>query len=251
MAWLYDLAQGHDSRPLNPDMPPLRVIRTFMLSEPAADKQLLVNAAGRVSGRLGQALASHGYQTEALKLSGLDVDGQEQHAAKSVRPPTSDEARLARLAAQLLGELVFNEPVVSLALCTYPLRHWTTGVQQTALVSLDQQAKERRIDEMLQLIQHRFGEAAVRSAALVGPPQPVSVPVRLNDQGQPAEFGWAGVVLKVVSLDEWWREEGGWWAERPARRDYYQVEVDTGGVFNLFKDLTDGAWYVDLAWPRL
>jgi nucleotidyltransferase/DNA polymerase involved in DNA repair len=251
MPWLYDLALGQDARPLNADVPPLRLIRTFTLSEPAANRQRLVNAAGRLSERLSQALARHGYQAEALKLSALNVSGQEQHAGQSVRPPTADDARLARHTAQLLEQLVFYAPVVSLTLCAYPLRHWTAGAQQLALVSLEGQAKQNRLAEALQLLQHRFGAAVVRIAARLGPPLPLRVRVRLNHQGYPAEFELAGLRRKVLSLDEPWREERRWWAPRPVRRNYFRVLLLDGTFCNLFQDLVSGEWYLDRAWPLL
>ena len=58
VAWLYDLAQGQDPRPLSPDMPPLRLIRTLTLSEPVADRQILANVAARLSWRISQALVA-------------------------------------------------------------------------------------------------------------------------------------------------------------------------------------------------
>ena len=132
VAWLYDLAQGQDLRPLNPDVPPLRLIRTMTLTEPVADRQLLANAAGRLSWRISQTLTRNGYQAEALKLAALAVNGKDLSAGQSVRPPTADEGRLARISAQLLGSLNFPAPVVGLTLSAYPLRHWSAGAQQLA-----------------------------------------------------------------------------------------------------------------------
>ena len=253
VAWLYDLAQGQDPRPLSPDMPPLRLIRTLTLSEPVADRQILANVAGRLSWRISQALARHGYQAEALKLSALAVNGKELSAGQSVRPPTADEARLARLAAQLLGNLALSAPVLGLTLSAYPLRHWSAGVQQMALVSLEGQARQSRLVEALQLLQHRFGEAIVRIAARLGAPTPLKVQVELNGHGYPALFEVGGLRRAAIGLDEQWREERHWWDSHggPVRRDYYRVLLADGAFCNLFQDLVSGDWYLDRAWPLL
>jgi DNA polymerase IV len=253
VAWLYDLAQGQDLRPLNPDVPPLRLIRTMTLSEPIADRQLLANAAGRLSWRISQTLTQNGYQAEALKLAALAVNGKEISGGQSVRPPTADEARLARLAAHLLGSLVLTTPVIGLTLSAYPLRHWTAGTQQLALVSIEGQARQSRLLETLQLLQHRFGQAIVRVAARLGAPAPLRVEVRLNRLGIPAVFELGGQQRTVVGLDEQWREERHWWDSHrdPVRRDYYRVLLADGALCNLFQDLISGNWYLDRAWPLL
>jgi hypothetical protein len=253
VAWLYDLAQGQDSRQLNPDVPPLRLIRTITLNEPVADRQILANAAGRLSWRMSQALARHGYQAEALKLAVLAVNGKELSAGQAVKPPTADEARLARLTAQLLGSLIFSVPVVGVTLSAYPLRHWTAGAQQLALVSLEGLARQNRLLETLQLLQHRFGQAIVRIAARLGAPAPLKVQVHLSRNGCPAVFELGGQRRAVIGLDEQWREERHWWDLHggPVRRDYYRVLLADGAFSNLFQDLVSGEWYLDRAWPLL
>jgi hypothetical protein len=234
-------------------VPPLRLIRTLTLTEPVTDRQLLLNAAGRLSWRISQALARNGYQAEALKLAVLAVNGKELSAGQSVRPPTADEGRLARISAQLLGSLIFTAPVVGLTLSAYPLRHWSAGAQQLALVSLEGQARQSRLAETLQLLQHRFGQAIVRIAARLGAPAPLRVQVQLNRQGLPAAFalGVGGQPRRVVWLDERWREERHWWDLQPVQRDYYRVMLADGALCNLFQDLINGDWYLDRAWPLL
>ena len=251
VAWLYDLAQGQDPRSLNPDVPPLRLIRTMTFSESMADRQLLANAAGRLSWRISQTLTRNGYQAEALKLAALCVSGKELSAGQSVRPPTADEAQLARISMQLLGSLIFTAPVVGLTLSAYPLRHWSAGAQQLALVSLDSQTRQNRLVETLQLLQHRFGQAIVRVAARLGAPAPLRIQVQLNRQGCPAAFELGGQQRRVAGLDERWREERHWWNLQPVRRDYYRVMLADGALCNLFRDLINGDWYLDRAWPIL
>jgi protein ImuB len=36
-----------------------------------------------------------------------------------------------------------------------------------------------------------------------------------------------------------------WWTPNPTGRDYWDVELTTGGIYRIFRDRASGAWYVD------
>jgi len=42
-----------------------------------------------------------------------------------------------------------------------------------------------------------------------------------------------------------WRLEEGWWTSAPADRDYWDVELDQGGLYRIYRDRTSDKWYVD------
>ena len=42
-----------------------------------------------------------------------------------------------------------------------------------------------------------------------------------------------------------WTLEDGWWADAPAARDYWDVELDGGSLYRLFRDRPTGKWYAD------
>lgn len=250
-ASLYELARGNDPRPLNPDAPPLRIVRSLQLNSPVADRRILLNAANRLAWRLSQTLEKHGYHAEAILLTLLTASGERLNAGQAVKPPTSDESRLSRQAAQLLGRLRVTAPVVSLALSAYPLRPWHTGMHQMALVEAGVLEKQARLEGVIQLLWRRFGQTAVKIAALLGPPMPIKVRAHLNAAGLPARLQLGGEVKVVMDLDEAWREERRWWDLRPIRRDYFRVVLTDGSLRNIFQDLLSGEWYLDRAWPIL
>lgn len=66
---LYELARGNDPRPLNPDVPPLRLVRSMSLAGAVSDRRILLNAAQRLCGQIGKALTARGFHAEALKLT--------------------------------------------------------------------------------------------------------------------------------------------------------------------------------------
>jgi protein ImuB len=42
-----------------------------------------------------------------------------------------------------------------------------------------------------------------------------------------------------------WGLEDEWWTPDPTGRDYWDVELTTGGIYRIFRDRASGAWYVD------
>jgi protein ImuB len=42
-----------------------------------------------------------------------------------------------------------------------------------------------------------------------------------------------------------WRVEQSWWADSPVDRDYWDVELTTGGIFRIFRERGSGDWFAD------
>ena len=62
--------------------------------------------------------------------------------------------------------------------------------------------------------------------------------------GPPIRFPWRGREHRVA---RWWgpeRIETGWWRGPHVRRDYYRVDTTSGERFWLFRERTDGEWFV-------
>jgi nucleotidyltransferase/DNA polymerase involved in DNA repair len=252
MAGLYELARGRDPRPLNPDVPPLRLVRSLRLPSPASARQPLLNAVQRLCWQVSKVLAHKGYHAEALKLTLYSAHGGSVELGLAAKPPTSDETRLSRLAAQLLGRLPITSPVAAVAVSVYPLRAWHLGAHQIDLLRAGVPEKQLRFENALQLLVHRFGQAVLRVAALLGPPVPLPVKVRLDAGGLPLSVEVGGLDQQVLSVTERWREEKHWWdVGRAQRRDYYRVALADDSFRNIFQDLLTEAWYLDRAWPVL
>ncbi len=247
---LYELARGNDPRPLNPDVPPLRLVRSMNLTGAISDRRILLNAAQRLCWQIGKALTARGFHAEALKLTLYAEDGGTLEAGQAVKPPTCDDARLSRMAGALLGKLTLRAPIITVAVSVYPLRPWHLNVHQLTLVAAGVPAKQTKLETALQLVAHRFGQLAVRVAALLGPPVPVPIAVIVGDTGRPAYLDYGGQTRTVLAIDEHWRQEGRWW-DQPIDRDCYRVQLGDGSYRNIFQDLLTDAWYLDRAWPLL
>ncbi|MCC7360262.1 MAG: hypothetical protein IT317_12335 [Anaerolineales bacterium] len=249
---LYDLARGRDPRPLNPDVPPLRLVRSLRLAAPLSSRPLLLQAVERLTWRVAKMLNHKGYHAEALKLTVYFSDGYSQELGQAAKPPTSDEARLTRLAALLLGKLRPAAPVAALAVSVYPLRAWHHSAQQIELRAGPASQKLADFELTVQLLVHRFNRAVVRVAALLGPPLPLPIEVALDHQGRPAQVAWGGQARRVRAIHESWREEGQWWHPgRRRRRDYYRILLLDESYRNIFQDLLTEHWYLDRGWPIL
>jgi DNA polymerase-4 len=244
---LYELARGRDPRPLNLDVPPLRLVRSFRLAEPVRERAILLNVVTRLGRQLSRALSEKGYHAEAVKLTLTGAQGQCWEQGQALKPPTSSETTLCRQAAQLLGRLPVNAPVESAVLSGYPLRSWHLGLHQRALAEAGVAVRQTKLETTLQLLWHRFGETAVRLAALLGPPLPLKIEVGLNAQGLPARLKYGGQVRAVLGIEETWREEREWWAQ-PVRRDYFRVRLGDGSWRHIYQDLLTGEWRLDRAW---
>ncbi len=42
-----------------------------------------------------------------------------------------------------------------------------------------------------------------------------------------------------------WSVEDGWWTDAPADRDYWDVELSSGGLYRIYRERRDGAWFSD------
>lgn len=247
---LYELARGHDPRPLSPDVPPLRLFKSMRLNSPVRERTILVNVITRLARQLSHTLDHKGYHAEAIKLTLLGESGQRWEIGQAAKPPTSDTTRLCRLAAQMLGRLSLTAPVERVIVSAYPLRSWHLTAHQMTLADAGVSVKQRRLEETIQLLVHRFSDTVIRIAALLGPPLPVKIRVGLNSQGHPDRLFYGGANRVVTGIDESWREEKFWW-DRPIKRDYFRVMLGDGSLRNIFQDLLTDSWFLDRAWPLL
>ncbi|HZA25712.1 MAG TPA: DNA polymerase Y family protein, partial [Dehalococcoidia bacterium] len=72
---------------------------------------------------------------------------------------------------------------------------------------------------------------------------PLPVEVRESDQQRPWAVKHGGRWRRVLSIDDLHNVDEEWWRERPVRRMYYKVTLETVGSITVFRDLVDGRWY--------
>jgi hypothetical protein len=47
----------------------------------------------------------------------------------------------------------------------------------------------------------------------------------------------------VASLQDRWRIDDEWWRETPIARAYYQLQLASGRVVTVYRDLVGGEWW--------
>ncbi len=84
----------------------------------------------------------------------------------------------------------------------------------------------------------RVESQAARSAARS---EPQASEVRGAGFARAVELGMGHVVHCAGP----WRLFGEWWGEAPFARDYFDVELEGGGLFRIYRNLDDESWWVD------
>ncbi len=82
-----------------------------------------------------------------------------------------------------------------------------------------------------------------RPLQLLTPPRAIQV-VAVVPDGPPVTLRDAGQQYTIIHCWGPERIETGWWRGRSLRRDYYRVETDSGQRFWIFRQLTDGKWFL-------
>lgn len=118
--------------------------------------------------------------------------------------------------------------------------------------------RDTHLPEALQTTAFRFSGAVRAPRAADGlapracmaqralrPPRAASVHTQRD--GRPAHVSLeptssGGRVLQSAGP---WRFFGEWWGDAPFARDYWDVQLDDGGVYRLYHDLAHGRWFVD------
>ena len=54
-----------------------------------------------------------------------------------------------------------------------------------------------------------------------------------------------GVAGRVVGYGGPWRVTADWWTGQPYGRDYYDIELEGGGLYRAFREHAQGSWHVD------
>jgi len=91
--------------------------------------------------------------------------------------------------------------------------------------------------------QERSYSALLRPLALHSPPQRLDV-LSIAPDGPPVSFRWQGEKYEVAASSGPERIETGWWRGTSVRRDYWRIETTTGQRLWLFRQLSNGQWFL-------
>ena len=79
------------------------------------------------------------------------------------------------------------------------------------------------------------------------PPVAVEVITRQSDGAmQIASIHSEGDLSGPVRMSSGpWRVESGWWSDAPAAREYWDVELERGGIYRIYQAAPTADWFVD------
>jgi protein ImuB len=272
-----DQALGHVPEPIEPVFAEAIPRARRRLLEPIATAEAFAQVIDDLAADLADALVRTAKGARTLDLFFHRVDGHVQAVRVGTATPTRDPRHIAKLFAPRIEKVdpgLGIEAMTLVAPLVEPLaaaqseldRSGKRGPDLPALVdTLANRFGQRslyRLGARPSAMPERgiatlpaIGTGAVqqwaddlpRPSRVLNPPEPIQVTAMLPDH-PPAMFVWRRKRHRVVQADgperlhgEWWRESG-LEAEQPySVRDYFQVEVDGGGRYWLFR-LGDGQW---------
>jgi protein ImuB len=273
-AALQRLARGGDETPLVPFTPPERLREALTLAEPAATLGEIERGLARLAEVVAARLAGRGAGATRLTLGvALDEGRGSPAVAVPLRPaqPVTSAALLAELARAALAGRGFDAPLIGVTLTVDE-----TAPVPPAPLDLWQRRRARSGDEVevcLARLKALLGEPAVHGAALVGsyrpeamsravpftpppearrpPPPPgdgahltpppgalrlLEPPVAVElDPGPPPHMHAFGARRRIAHARGPLRVAGEWW-RTPFARDYFEVLLEDGEHYWLFRD---------------
>jgi protein ImuB len=268
---LHRRARGEDPAPLVPTASPERFEMTLDLDWPVDGLEPLSFLLGRVLEPLCERLVARGRRAAGLDLALRLEDGSlHERALRPVAP--SALARTWR--TLLLLDLESHPPRAAIVALTVRAHPTPSRAVQFSLLDpaqpspealaetlgrLHEWTKDGRGGAVSLLDSHRpgafvvgtFSPGPMKPAAGTTPPRlalrafrpPRPAEVAMRDGG-PGFVAAPGVRGSVTDRAGPWRASGDWWDEAWSREEW-DVALDAGGVYRIFRDLFRDSWFVE------
>jgi protein ImuB len=282
---LHASARGLDLRPLVPRPPPPDFREGMTLEWPLVNLEPFLFLARAALDRLCRRLETAGLGCARLDVSlRLEPDGAHERSL-TLPSPTRDAKTLSTLVRLDLEQHTPGAPVVGFAFTAQPDRPRAAQLSIFGPAALSPERLATTLARLFALLgpgrvgspdvtdghrPERFALTAYRPppppAVRPRPPRArgllavralrpaieIEVGARETAAAGPAFLrsrSGPGVTVTVeggvrVASGPWDLEEG-WWTEAPVRREYWDVELDAGGLYRIYRDRDTGRWYLD------
>lgn len=205
----------------HPDRP--RRGQLTLFGPPEVSPDLLATALSRLAALLGEGRAG----------SPLTVDGHlpERFAVGPYAPPPPPAERRPPSPARGLLAVRVVRPAAPLEVLSEEVGS-PEGAPRTRLLSVRSLARSEA------------GTAASETGGANGDTEG-EAPPRRRPSRPPAARPPVDLLGPVRVASGPWTLEEGWWTGAPADRDYWDVELEKGGLYRLYRDRASGAWFLD------
>jgi DNA polymerase IV len=157
---LYDLARGHDERPVVPDWEPKSISNETTFEEDTRDQELLVQTIRRLAESVGRRLRRENYRARKVTLK-LRYEPFETHTRQiSVKEPIDTDEEIARLALLLFSRFSLDRRIRLIGVGTGEIVRPGDGPTQMGL--FEEPRKDRIIDRTVDAIRERFGDDLIK-----------------------------------------------------------------------------------------
>jgi protein ImuB len=277
---LHHAARGIDPRPLIPRALPPEFREGLELEWPLVALEPFLFIASAALDRLTKRMELQGFACRRLELTlALEPEGFYSRGI-DLPAPTRDVKTMLTLLRLDLEKTPPGAPVIGFTLVAHPDRPRraqltlfgppalsaeklaTTIARLVSLLGEDRVGMAMTVDGHLP---DRFGigdyapppppttrQPVTSSRGLLAvrvfrPPVPVEVITRESDGDMAiASINGEGDLSGSVRMSSGpWRIESSWWSDAPAAREYWDVELERGGIYRIYQSATSADWFVD------
>jgi protein ImuB len=270
-AYLQQLARGTFDRPLRPALLGVNYTERFELEQEVSLLEPLLFILSRLVNELIARLTSQSMATTELRLT-LDLANREEFSRTLRLPfPTRDAKTILKLLQLDLEAHPPPAPVIAVTLAVEPVE---PRIVQHDLYTPPTPEPER-LELTLAKIRGMVGEGNAGSPRLLDTHRPgawemmpvetapgtravpsnsrlafryfspvLNARVELQDE-RPIRIFAAGVYGTVLKAAGPWRTAGDWWSQAPWDRDDWDIGLNNGGLYRIFKKRPVESWFVE------
>lgn len=277
---LHYAARGIDPRPLIPRAIAPEFREGMELEWPLVALEPFLFIANAALDRLSKRMEIQGFACKRLELTmNLEPDGFHARAI-DLPAPTRDVKTMLTLLRLELEKTPPGAPVLGFTLIAHPDRPRraqlslfgpaalspeklaTTIARLVSLLGADRIGTPMAVDGHLPEqyaiddyapppppdVRHQPRKSrSLLASRVFRPPVPVEVITRQSDgQLEITSINGEGDLSGPVRISSGpWRIESGWWSDAPAAREYWDVELDRGGMYRVYQSPASTEWFVD------
>ena len=277
---LHFAARGIDPRPLIPRALPPEFREGMELEWPLVALEPFLFIANAALDRLSKRMEIQGFACTRIEFTlTLEPDGYDARAI-DLPAPTRDVKTMLTLIRLDLEKRPPGAPVIGFTFVAHPDRPRRAQLSlfgpaalspeklATTIAKLIAMLGDGRVGAPLTVDGHLPERYDIAEFAPPPPPDTRRTPSRARGllaahvfrPPIPAEVITEGVSIASLRGDNIegsvrlssgpWRIEQGWWSERPHVRQYWDVELDRGGIYRVYHDDVAKQWFVDARYDR-